>query len=72
MLILMLSRKAPEAVAAFHRQDPIGGPVGHELHGKTLGIIGMGRVGQCLATAARGLGMQVRQLPLMCISHSLC
>lgn len=30
-----------------------------ELHGKTLGIIGHGHVGGCLAAAAKGLGMRV-------------
>lgn len=36
-----------------------GDPVGTELHGKTLGIVGPGYVGSCLAAAARGLGMRV-------------
>ena len=32
---------------------------GKELHGKTLGVIGFGRIGQQLAKAAIGLGMKV-------------
>ncbi|PNH06099.1 Glyoxylate reductase [Tetrabaena socialis] len=59
VMILMLSRRVDEARAVFGRREPIGGPVGHELHGKRLGIVGMGRVGGCLAEAARGLGMEV-------------
>ncbi|EFJ46915.1 hypothetical protein VOLCADRAFT_92712 [Volvox carteri f. nagariensis] len=59
MMILMLSRKVDEARQVFERREPIGGPVGRELYGKTLGIVGMGKVGKCLAAAAQGLGMQV-------------
>ncbi|GIL67012.1 hypothetical protein Vafri_20406 [Volvox africanus] len=59
MMILMLSRKVDEARAVFERRERIGEPVGQELHGKTLGIVGMGRVGKCLAAAAQGLGMKV-------------
>ena len=33
--------------------------LGNELHGKTLGMVGFGRVGTHLATLARGLGMSV-------------
>ncbi|GIL88112.1 hypothetical protein Vretimale_13972 [Volvox reticuliferus] len=59
MMILMLSRKVDEARAVFERRERIGEPVGQELHGKTLGIVGMGKVGKCLAAAAQGLGMKV-------------
>jgi glycerate dehydrogenase len=31
----------------------------HTLHGKTLGIIGFGRIGQCVAKIAEGYGMNV-------------
>jgi glyoxylate reductase len=37
----------------------IGEPVGHDLQGKVLGVVGMGRVGRCLATSAEALGMRV-------------
>lgn len=33
--------------------------VGHQVTGKTLGIVGMGRVGQVMAKRARGFDMQV-------------
>jgi glyoxylate reductase len=33
--------------------------LGQEVHGKTLGIIGMGRVGQAVARRAAGFGMQI-------------
>lgn len=59
MLILMLARRAGDLHAAFAARAPIGAPVGTELRGKTLGLVGMGRVGSCLAASARGLGMEV-------------
>src|SRR6185295_295932 len=37
----------------------IGGPLGTELAGKTLGVIGMGRSGSAVAQRARGLGMTI-------------
>ncbi|MEO5966478.1 MAG: hydroxyacid dehydrogenase, partial [Candidatus Limnocylindrales bacterium] len=32
---------------------------GHELRGKTLGIVGLGKIGQAIAVRARGMGMSV-------------
>ncbi|KAF8058046.1 gyaR [Scenedesmus sp. PABB004] len=58
MLMLMLMRRADEARVAF-QQRIIGSPIGSELHGKTLGIVGLGRVGRRLQAAAEGLGMRV-------------
>jgi glyoxylate reductase len=58
MMMLMLLRKADAARQAF--QDRIiGEPCGEELHCKTLGIIGRGKVGNCLAAACQALGMRV-------------
>jgi D-3-phosphoglycerate dehydrogenase len=34
-------------------------PMGVELRGKTLGIVGIGRIGQATAKMALGLGMKV-------------
>ena len=34
-------------------------PLGFELHGKTLGVVGFGRVGQRVARRARAFGMQI-------------
>lgn len=36
------------------------GLVGLELNGKTLGIVGMGRIGRAVARRARGFGMKIR------------
>lgn len=58
LLMLALARRLPEAQRAF-RARTVGSPVGRELAGKTLGVVGMGKSGTALAQAARGLGMKV-------------
>jgi glyoxylate reductase len=35
------------------------GMLGHRIHGKRLGIVGMGRIGQAVARRARGFGLSV-------------
>lgn len=57
-LMLALARRLPVAQAALV-EERIGFPVGGELHGKTLGIVGFGNSGRELARMARGLGMRV-------------
>lgn len=57
-LLLSLARRAPAARRAFEARQ-VGVPLGTELAGKTLGIIGMGRSGSALAERARALGMTV-------------
>jgi phosphoglycerate dehydrogenase-like enzyme len=60
-LLLALARRAPLAARAFAARE-VGTPLGIELSGKTLGIIGMGRSGTALADRATALGMHVRPL----------
>jgi phosphoglycerate dehydrogenase-like enzyme len=57
-LLLGLARRAPLHASTFAART-IGEPVGFELAGKTLGIVGMGRSGSALADRARALGMTV-------------
>src|SRR5205823_5569888 len=57
-LLLALARRLPAARRAFVARE-IGTPVGIELEGRTLGIVGMGRIGAALAERARALGMHV-------------
>ena len=57
-MMLALARRLPSARAAFERRE-IGGPIGTELAGKRLGIVGLGRTGSRLAELARALGMRV-------------
>jgi phosphoglycerate dehydrogenase-like enzyme len=57
-LLLALARRAPAAARAFAARQ-VGVPLGIELCGRTLGVIGMGRSGTALAERARAIGMTV-------------
>jgi phosphoglycerate dehydrogenase-like enzyme len=57
-LLLSLARRLPAAQRAFTARE-CGTPLGVELAGKTLGIVGLGRTGRALAERARALGMHV-------------
>ena len=62
-LLLATARRVVEAMA-FIREDKwkAWGPMlltGQTVHGATLGIIGMGRIGEGVARRARGLGMNI-------------
>ncbi len=62
-LLMAAARRIPEA-AAFARSgqwktwDPAGF-LGHDVYGQTLGIIGLGRIGQAVARRGAGFGMEV-------------
>jgi phosphoglycerate dehydrogenase-like enzyme len=58
LLLLGLARRVPATRASFARAE-IGAPVGMELTGKTLCVVGLGRTGSRLADYARALGMTV-------------
>ncbi|MCB9868761.1 MAG: D-glycerate dehydrogenase [Planctomycetes bacterium] len=71
-LLLAVGRRVGEAErwlrAGNWRQWEIDLLCGREVHGATLGILGMGRIGQAVARRARGFAMEVlyhsrRQLP---------
>ena len=57
-LILALARNYRPAQRAFAKRT-IGVPLGLELRGKTLGIVGLGRSGSALARIAEAIGMIV-------------
>jgi len=59
LLIMSACRRFHEAVEAF-RQGAWQVNIGTELHGKTLGILGFGRLGQLVASYACAFGMQVQ------------
>jgi len=59
-LLIALARNVPQAnssvkAAKWDRKKFIGA----ELQGKTLGIIGLGRIGRAVATRARAFGMKI-------------
>jgi D-3-phosphoglycerate dehydrogenase len=59
-LLLALARNIPAAQASmsageWNRKQFLGS----ELHGKTLGVVGLGRIGQGVAARARAFGMSV-------------
>jgi len=57
-LAIALMRQIPAANAAVKSGDwPT--PVGRELYGKTMGIVGLGHVGRHVATIAKAIGMRV-------------
>ena len=62
-LLLMTARRAGEGERLVRARQWRGfdaaGRLGFDVHGKALGIFGMGRIGQILARMARGLNMQI-------------
>jgi len=57
-LLLALARQIVPADAAV-RGGTWSAPVGVELRGRTLGVVGLGRIGKGVATRAAAFGMQV-------------
>src|ERR1051326_2612379 len=59
-MLLALCRNIPEAHASVKRGEWTRAKfIGVELNGKTLGIIGLGRIGKLLTARARAMGMHV-------------
>lgn len=59
-LLLALNRKIPRANNRVHDLNfSLNGLVGIDLHGKTAGIVGTGRIGRITAEILRGFGMEV-------------
>lgn len=62
-LLLAAARKLPESVESVRKGDwrtwEPGMHLGHEVHGATLGIIGLGRIGRAVARRAEGFEMTV-------------
>ena len=58
-LLLSLARRVPEADASMKAGEWNRKLTGVELQGKTLGVIGFGRIGQRVADRARGFEMKV-------------
>ena len=59
-LLLALNRKIPRAYNRVHDLNfSLNGLVGFDLHGKTAGIIGTGKIGRVVAEILRGFSMKV-------------
>jgi D-lactate dehydrogenase len=59
-LLLALNRKIPRANNRVHDLNfSLSGLVGFDLHGKTAGIFGTGKIGRITAQILRGFGMRV-------------
>ena len=63
-LIILVSRRFSENVRTLREGRWAGwapsAMLGHSLTGKTLGIVGMGRIGQAVAHRAKAFGMEIR------------
>ena len=62
-LLMAAARRIPEADAYiragnYHAWEPAG-LLGGDIYGKTLGIIGLGKIGSCVARRAKGFGMRI-------------
>ena len=58
-MMVNLARDLVAHVEAAHRDAPPTQRMGRQLHGSTLGVIGLGRIGRHLAAVAAALGMRV-------------
>ena len=62
-LLLAAARRLPDALLSVQRDDWLtwepAAYLGHDVHGATLGIIGMGRIGRAVARRAEGFDMTV-------------
>ncbi len=62
-LLLAVARRVPEAERYLRdgrwQQWKIDMLCGHDVHARTLGIVGLGRIGQAVARRAAGFGMEV-------------
>ncbi|MEM9243167.1 MAG: D-2-hydroxyacid dehydrogenase family protein [Pseudomonadota bacterium] len=58
-LILNLAKKIYQENESFRRNGPWQKTLGMSLHDKTLGILGLGKIGSCVAKIAQAMGMKV-------------
>eukprot|EP00461_Guttulinopsis_vulgaris_P001277 UN01277 len=59
-LILTLNRKTHRAYNRIRDQNfTLNGLLGFNLHGKTIGVVGTGKIGKCFIRIARGFGAKV-------------
>ena len=62
-LLLTLNRKLHKSAARTKDYNfSLAGLTGFDLYGKTVGIVGMGRIGRCFRDICRGFGMNILAL----------
>lgn len=62
-LLLALNRRIHRAYARVREGNfALEGLMGFDLHGRTVGVIGTGRIGECFCTILRGFGSRVLAL----------
>lgn len=57
--LMLASRRNIVREAEAMKRGALPSTVAHRLHGSTLGIFGLGAIGECVAEAGRGLGMEI-------------
>lgn len=58
-LLLALTRKLPQVIENTEDGDELGEVCGTDLFGKTLGVVGTGKIGRQVARIGNGFGMKV-------------
>ena len=58
-LLLALTRKLPPSLGFLNREVDVTTLMGTDLHGKTIGVVGTGHIGQNVIKIARGFEMRV-------------
>ena len=59
LALILASRRNIAREAQAMKEGGLPATVSHRLHGSTLGIFGLGAIGECVAAAAKGLGMEI-------------
>jgi phosphoglycerate dehydrogenase-like enzyme len=70
MFILMLARRYPQAAANFNARIRYN-PMGAELDGKVLGLVGLGASGRGLARRARSFGMRIHAVEIRRVERAV-
>jgi D-3-phosphoglycerate dehydrogenase len=57
--LILTSRRNVAREAEGMKRGSLPSTIAHRLHGSTLGIFGLGAIGECVAQAGKGLGMEI-------------
>jgi D-3-phosphoglycerate dehydrogenase / 2-oxoglutarate reductase len=59
LALILASRRNIARESEAMRRGALPGTISHRLAGATLGVFGLGAIGECVAAAGKGLGMEV-------------